>query len=49
VSDVELLLGTTQLPATYDITTEIGFSYTFGSVHNTIVNPRFGRLDLADD
>jgi len=49
VTDVELLLGTTQLPATYDIGTEIGFSYTFGSVHNTIVNPRFGRLDLVEE
>lgn len=48
VSDVELLLGTSQLPATYDLATEIGFSYTFGSVHNTIVNPRFGRLDLVE-
>jgi hypothetical protein len=26
-----------------------GFSYTFGSVHNTIVDRRFGRVDLEED
>lgn len=49
VSDVELLLGTSQVPSSYEISSELGFSYTFGSIHNTIVNPRFGRLDLADE
>jgi hypothetical protein len=49
VSDTELLLGTSQLPASYDLRTEVAFSYAFGSVHNTIVNPRFGRLDLMDE
>jgi hypothetical protein len=49
LSDVELLLATAQQPTDYSVTFEFGFSYTFGSVHNTIVNPRFGRLDLEED
>lgn len=49
VTDVELVLGSTQLPSSFNTELELGFSYTFGSVHNTIVNPRFGRLDLRDE
>lgn len=49
LTDVELLLGTAQQATNYSVTFEFGFSYTFGSVHNTIVNPRFGRLDLEED
>lgn len=46
VSDVDLLLGTQQLPSDFSVSGELIFSYAFGSIHNTIVNPRFGRLDL---
>lgn len=44
VSNEEILLGTTQLPSSFDLVMEFSLSYTFGSVHNTIVNPRFGRV-----
>src|SRR5690606_32900747 len=46
VSDVDLLLGAQQLPSDFSVSGELIFSYSFGSIHNTIVNPRFGRLDL---
>jgi hypothetical protein len=49
VTDTELLLDVTQLPTSYTAELELGITYTFGSVHNTIVNPRFGRVDLQDD
>ena len=49
VSDTELLLNVAQLPTSYTTRLELGISYTFGSVYNTIVNPRFGRVDLQGD
>lgn len=49
VSDTELLLDVAQLPTNYTAQIELGISYTFGSVFNTIVNPRFGRVDLQGD
>jgi hypothetical protein len=49
VTDTELLLDVAQLPTSYTAELELGITYTFGSVHNTIVNPRFGRVDLQDD
>ncbi len=49
ITDRELLLDTAQLPTSYTAVLELGISYTFGSVHNTIVNPRFARVDLQED
>lgn len=49
LSDNELLLGTAQGKTDFIVQVEMGLSYTFGSVHNAIVNPRFGRLDLEED
>lgn len=49
LTDTELLLGTAQQPTNFKVELEFGISYTFGSVHDTIVNPRFGRLDLEED
>jgi hypothetical protein len=48
-SDNEILLGTVQQATSFVLEAEFGFSYTFGSIHNTIVNPRFGRLDLEEE
>jgi len=38
----EVLLRRRQLETSYDYYFSIGFSYTFGSIYNNIVNPRFG-------
>jgi hypothetical protein len=38
----EVLLRRRQLETSYDYYTSIGLSYTFGSIYNNIVNPRFG-------
>lgn len=47
--DEEVLLFTAQQPTSFFVEFKGGLSYTFGSVHNTIVNPRFGRVDVAED
>lgn len=49
LTDREIFLETRELEKTVSLTAEFGFSYTFGSVHDTIVNPRFGRVDLEED
>lgn len=49
IEDVELLLWTAQPPTDYMAKIELALSYTFGSVHNTIVNPRFARVDLDEE
>ncbi|MBN4057890.1 hypothetical protein JYT34_00435 [Olleya sp. AH-315-K02] len=41
VSLEELLLQQQQLKSGYNYFVSIGFSYSFGSIYNTIVNPRF--------
>ncbi len=38
----EVLLRRKQLETSYDYWASIGLSYTFGSIYNNIVNPRFG-------
>jgi hypothetical protein len=48
LADEELLLGTQQLPTEFSYSITYGLSYTFGSIHNTIVNPRFGDVDVLD-
>ena len=49
VTDLELLLWTAQQQTDYTFQLKFGVSYTFGSVHNTIVNPRFARVDLQEE
>lgn len=41
----EILLGGSQLPTTLDYFTSFGFNYTFGSMNNSIVNPRFSGVN----
>jgi len=38
----EILLRQRQIATQYDYSINIGFSYTFGSIYNNVVNPRFG-------
>jgi len=38
----EVLLRRTQLATSYSYYGSIGFSYTFGSIYSSVVNPRFG-------
>ncbi|MCD6332278.1 MAG: hypothetical protein J7L89_03300, partial [Bacteroidales bacterium] len=38
----EILLRQIQIASQYDYSIHIGFSYTFGSIYNNVVNPRFG-------
>ncbi|MFC1545358.1 hypothetical protein ACFL44_01560, partial [Gemmatimonadota bacterium] len=41
-TDEEILLELRSLETSYEYELSIGFSYTFGSIFNTIVNPRIG-------
>lgn len=49
LEDIEVLLFTAEQPTRFTLEATFGFSYAFGSVHNTIVNPRFGRIDLNEE
>ncbi len=49
LEDSEIILFTAEQPTTFVVEVLLGLSYAFGSVHNTIVNPRFGRVDLAEE
>ena len=40
-TDQEILLNLRQLATSYSYYSAIGFSYTFGSIYNNVVNPRF--------
>lgn len=42
VSQDQLLLAQKQVQSGYKFFTTIGFSYSYGSMFNTVVNPRFG-------
>lgn len=42
VTPEEVLLRRRELATQYSYYTSIGFSYTFGSIYNNVVNPRFG-------
>jgi len=39
----EVLLRQRQLATNYSYNLKVGFSYTFGSIYNNVVNPRFSR------
>jgi hypothetical protein len=41
-SPEEILLRRRELKTNFDYFTHFGFSYTFGSIYNNVVNPRFG-------
>ncbi|MDZ7738780.1 MAG: hypothetical protein U5K32_06875 [Bacteroidales bacterium] len=43
LSDSDVLLQLQELSTAYSIDGGIGLSYTFGSIYNNIVNPRFGN------
>jgi hypothetical protein len=43
VSEADILLQLQELATAYSIDGGIGFTYTFGSIYNNIVNPRFGN------
>jgi hypothetical protein len=42
-TDEEVLLRLRRLRSGYEYSLQIGLTYTFGSIFNTIVNPRFGE------
>ena len=42
-SEAEILLQLQELATGYNVEGEIGITYTFGSIYNNIVNPRFGN------
>jgi hypothetical protein len=42
-TDEEVLLRLRRLQSGYEYNLQIGLTYTFGSIFNTIVNPRFGQ------
>ena len=41
VSIEDLLVGNKSMPTSFSYYTSVGISYTFGSIYNNIVNPRF--------
>jgi hypothetical protein len=43
VTPEEVLLRLRRLRSGYEYALQVGLNYTFGSIFNTIVNPRFGR------
>jgi len=43
LDDEDILIRLRQLRSGYNYFTSIGLSYTFGSIFNNVVNPRFGR------
>lgn len=43
VSDEDILLQRRQMETQYNYWGSVGISYTFGSIYNNIVNPRFGN------
>jgi len=42
-SEAEILLQLQELETTYNLKGGLGLTYTFGSIYNNIVNPRFGN------
>ena len=43
VSSEDVLLRRRQLSSQYDFWCSVGFNYSFGSIYNNVVNPRFGN------
>jgi len=42
-TDEEVLLRLRELQSGYELQLDVGFTYSFGSLFNNVVNPRFGR------
>jgi hypothetical protein len=42
-SEAEILLQLQELETSYNLNARMGITYTFGSIYNNIVNPRFGN------
>jgi len=42
-SEAEILLQLQELETSYNVEAFLGITYTFGSIYNNIVNPRFGN------
>ncbi len=42
-SEADILLQLQELQTSYSLEGELGITYTFGSIYNNIVNPRFGN------
>ena len=42
-SEAEILLQLQELETNYNVKAFLGITYTFGSIYNNIVNPRFGN------
>jgi len=42
-SEAEILLQLQELETSYQLEGELGITYTFGSIYNNVVNPRFGN------
>lgn len=49
ITDRELLVWTAEQATDFTFEATFGLVYTFGSAHNTIVNPRFARVDLDEE
>ena len=43
LSEADILLQLQELETSYQLDGQIGLTYTFGSIYNNIVNPRFGN------
>jgi hypothetical protein len=43
LTEADILLQLQELATSYNVDGEIGITYTFGSIYNNIVNPRFGE------
>ncbi len=43
LSEADILLRLQELETSYDIGGSVGLTYTFGSIYNNVVNPRFGN------
>ncbi len=41
-SDDDILLGNVNLPTSFEYQFRVGLNYSFGSIYNNVVNPRFG-------
>ena len=43
LSEADILLQLQEMESAYNIDSSIGLTYTFGSIYNNVVNPRFGN------
>lgn len=49
ITDRELMLWTAEQATEFTFEGGLALVYTFGSAHNTLVNPRFARVDLDEE